>query len=156
MADADLRAFAYTLEPVRRQRQWQLDTAFARLGKLRGQVSECDAERGRLHQECLTQAALAARVWTTCADPAAQTGLLGYLAALQNRRADIERSLATLKERVEQARQACALQQQKLETLEQHRTKELKAFADQQHRKLAVQADQEWVARESYRSSETL
>ncbi len=153
MAGTDLRAFAYPLEAVRRQRQWLLDAALARLSALRRQVDERVTERSRLYRECVAQAQLAARVWANYPNPAAQTGLLGYLAALQQRQIDAERALANLADQVKQAQQACALQQQKLEVLDQHRSEELKAFANQQHRKSGVQADHDWVARESHRKS---
>jgi hypothetical protein len=152
MAGADLRGFAYALEPVRRQRQWQFDAALARLGELRRQIAEWDVERERLRQECVAQAARAAQLWTLRVDPTAQARLLGYLAALQQRQVDAEREIAALNESVEIARQECAAQQQKLEVLDQHRSDTLKAFATEQHRKSGTQADQEWSARDSHRS----
>lgn len=155
MAGADLRGFAYALEPLRQQRQWQLDAALARLGELRRQIGEWEAQRDALHQECQTQAARAARVWTARADPTAQRRLLGYLAALQQRHADAEREIAALGELAEQARRECATQQQKLEVLDQHRAETLKGYTVEQHRKSGVQADQDWAARQSHQSSGT-
>lgn len=152
MAGADLRGFEYALEPIRRQRQWQFDAALARLGKLQGEVARWDAERDRLHEECVVQAARASQVWTDRADPTAQARLLGYLAALQQRHADAEREIATLAARVDLARQECAAQQQKLEVLVQHRADTLKDYAVEQHRKAGAHADQEWVAQASHRS----
>jgi len=155
MSGADLRGFAYVLEPVRQQRQWQFDAALARLGELRRQIGEWEARRDALHQECQAQAARAARVWTARADPAAQRRLLDYLAALQQRHADTEREIAALNELAEQARRECATQQQKLEVLDRHRAETLKEFAMEQHRKSGVQADQDWVGRQSHQSSGT-
>lgn len=152
MAGADLRGFAYVLEPVRHQRQWRFDAALAHLGELRRQIAAWDAERERLHQECISQAARAAKVWAHRVDPTAQTRLLGYLAVLQQRRADAEREIAALTESVDQARRECAAQQQKLEVLDQHRADTLKAYATEQHRKSGAQADQDWVARHSHRA----
>jgi hypothetical protein len=155
MAGVDLRGFAYVLEPVRQQRQWQFDAALARLGELRRQISEWEAQRDTLHRECEAQAARAARVWTARADPSAQRRLLGYLAALQQRRADAEREIATLDELAEQARRECATQQQRLEVLDQHRAETLKEYAMEQHRKSGAQADQDWAARQSHQSNGT-
>ena len=155
MSGVDLRGFAYALEPVRQQRQWQFDAALARLGELRRQIAEWEAQRDALHEECQAQAARAARVWTARVDPSAQARLLGYLAALQQRRADAEREIAALDELAQSARRECMAQQQKLEVLDQHRTETLKDYATEQHRKSGAQADQDWAARQSHRSGRT-
>ncbi|ROZ63194.1 hypothetical protein [Ramlibacter sp. WS9] len=152
MAGADLRGFEYGLEPIRRQRQWQFDAALAGLGKLQREAARWDAERDRLHGECVAQAARAAQVWTDRADPTAQARLLGYLAALQQRHADAEREIAALATRVDLARRECAAQQQRLEVLDQHRADTLKDYAVEQHRKAGAEADQEWVAQASHRA----
>jgi chromosome segregation ATPase len=154
MAGADLRGFAYALESILRQRQWQFDAALARLGKLRRQIEEWDAEREKLQCECMAQAAQATRVWSTRADPAAQARLLGYLTALQQRRADAEREITALTELVKQAYQECAAQHQKLEALDQHRADSAKAYGIEQNRKSSAQSDQDWSARDSHRALE--
>jgi septal ring factor EnvC (AmiA/AmiB activator) len=100
----------------------------------------------------MAQAAQAMRVWTTRADPAAQARLLGYLTALQQRRADAESEICALTLLVEEARQECAVQQQKLEVLDQHRAENAKAHATEQNRKSCAQSDQDWAARESHRA----
>ena len=156
MSGADLRAFAYVLEPVRRRRQWQLDAVLAQLAELRRQMLECESEQQRLHQECVTQAAQASRLWMERADPSTHAGLIGYLAALHQRGTDAQRELAKLTELVEQARQACALQQQRVELMNQHRSRELTAYVTEQHRKAGVQADHDWLARHSCLPSETV
>lgn len=150
MAAADLRLFSYMLEPVQRRRQWRLDSAIARLGELRRHFSECETALEQSHQDCTTHAAQIARMWAARADPAAQAGLLNYVAALHHARIDAERSLAALKARIEQTQRACARQQHQIEMLSRHRAEELKAFACEQHRRSGVQADQDWLARESY------
>ena len=150
MGAPDLRAFAYPLEQVQRQRQWRLDSALARLGELRRQVAECETLLARTKQDCVTHAAQAARLWAARADPAAQTALLGYVASLHHARVDAERDMVSLKARAEHAQRACALQQDQLEVLSRHRADELKAFTSEQHRRSGVQADQDWLGRESY------
>lgn len=153
MLGADLRGFAYFLEPVRRRRQWQSDAALARLAQARRQKSEWEAKLESLHEHCESQAAQAASAWTTRADPATQARALGYLAALQQRRADSELQIAQLTARLEAARREFAAAQQKLEVLDRHRADTLKAFTTEQHRKSGAQADQDWAAGVGYRAA---
>jgi hypothetical protein len=151
MTDVDLRAFVYLLEPLRRRRQWQLDAALALLGEQRQKLASLEIECEALREECLAQAARAARVWRDRADPAAQGRLLGYLAALQQQQTQAQYELTARREVVEQARAECAGCQQQLEMLQEHRESELMAFASEQQRKASVEADRDWGGRDSYR-----
>ena len=151
MAAADLRGFDYVLEPVRRRRQWQSDAALARLAQARQRKSEGDAKLQSLHEHCAAQAAHAASAWTTRADPATQAKSLGYLAALQQRRADSELRNVQLTARLEEARLEFTAARQRLEVLDRHRADTLKAFTNEQHRKSGAQADQDWAAAHGHR-----
>lgn len=155
MTEVDLRAFVYLLEPLRRRRQWQLDAALALLGEQRRKLAVQETGCETLRQECLAQAAQAARVWRDRADPAAQQRLLGYLAALQQRQAQAQHELNALYDMAEQARADCAAQQQRLEVLQQHRDSQFMEFAGEQQRKACVEADRDWGGRDSYRRTAT-
>jgi hypothetical protein len=143
------RGFTYALEPVRQRRQWQLDAQLARLAARQQVLGEQRAELEQIEQGCDHQAALAARFWTERPDPRAQARLLGYLALLQQRRADTEREIAALAEAVEQERQECVTLQQRLEALDQHRSESVAHYVVEHHRKAAAEADRDWLARSS-------
>jgi hypothetical protein len=153
MSAADTRGFAYVLEPVRRQREWKLDAALARMGKLCQQLHDKSVARHAIHEECAGQAAQVSRAWVARPDPLAQARVLSYLAVLHRRRAEAEREVATLTETLRQVRQECAAQQQALEVFGRHRANLLRAYAGDQLRKFLAQADQEWTARNSHKSS---
>ena len=149
MSRADTRGFAYVLEPVRRQREWKLDAALARVSKLYQQLCDKDAVHQALHEECTAQAAQVSRAWVTRPDPLAQARVLAYLAALHQRSADAKRELATLSETLRRARQECSAHQQTLEVLDRHRAGLLRTYASDQLRKSSAHADQDWAARNS-------
>jgi hypothetical protein len=146
---ADLRGFSYALEPVRRQREWKLDAAQARLGTLQRQVARSEAERAAIEEECRIQAGQVSRAWMARPDPAAQVRLLAFLSALHQRRVDAEREIADLKTQLDEARRDCASRQQDLEVLNLHRVETVRAYGAEQFRKSSVQADQDWGARHS-------
>ncbi|RYY82202.1 MAG: hypothetical protein EOO24_40820 [Comamonadaceae bacterium] len=152
MGTADPRGFTYALEPERRRRQWQLDAAMARLGGLRRQMAQWESTRDKLQAECAAQAAQVGQVWAHRVDPGAHARLLRYVAALQQRRADADKEIASLAEQLTMARLACSARQQKLEALDRHRAEAQKAHATESHRKEAALADQDWTARDSHRS----
>ncbi len=143
----DLRGFCYALEPLHKQREWKFDAALALLGNLQRQIAECDAARKQMEQECRTQAARVGRAWATRPNPVAQVRLLAYLAVLHGHRTEAEREIAALREQLTQAQRECAIQQQKLEVLDQHRADMVKTYVGEQFRKSSAQADQDWSAR---------
>jgi hypothetical protein len=155
MRAADARGFIYALEPERRRRQWQLDAVMARLADLRRGIADLESTREKLDEECRSQAAQAGRAWARRADPVARARLLRYIATLQQSRADAEDEIAALTALMQQARAECSVQQQKLEVLDRHRQEARKDHSIERHRKDATEADQDWAARESHRTSVT-
>ena len=153
---ADLRGFAYALEPVRKHRQWQLDASIARLGDLRRELAECDARRDALQSECAAQAQGAGNLWGHRRDPATHGLLLGHLVALLQRKAQAERQAEALTHQINRQREQCAQLQRKLELLDQHRADAVQAYVLDQHRKSAAQADRDWSARDSHRLREKI
>jgi hypothetical protein len=149
MAGMDLRSFTYALEPVRQRKHWEFDAALARLANLRLQMVERETERHALMAEYEARGERAARAWAIRPDPDARRRLVGYLALLQQRMADIERELAALVMKLDLARRDCAAKQKKLDVIEEHRSAALRSYTSEEHRKLATRTDQDWTSRTS-------
>lgn len=147
MASTDMRGFRYTLEPVRKRREWQLDAAMARVAAVRKQLDECLAMRQRAEDEAVAQAGLAAQAWRDRGDPATQTRLLAYLTQLQSDKARIESDIDRLRAELSTAQHEVLRRQQHVETLQRHRTDVLGAYRMDQDRKTSAEADQDWTAR---------
>jgi len=149
---ADTRGFSYSLEPVRRRREWKLEAALAHLGNVHRQLAEKNAAGEALRELCVAQAQQAARNWTARADPVTKTRMIQYLASLHARNAETEREIATLRTELRIARERCASQQQALELIETHRAEMLALYATDRARKSSAHADADWISRDSQRS----
>jgi len=147
MFNSDLRGFLYPLDPVRRQRQWQLERSIAKLGELRRQLVECISKRDSLAQGLEAQAARTAELWRTWPDPSTYSRFLSYLAVLQGRAQHADLAVAQLKVQVENAVQDCVRHQRRAELLERHRTNAAQFYASEEARRSASEADQDWSAR---------
>jgi septal ring factor EnvC (AmiA/AmiB activator) len=147
VAGLDLRGFTYALEPARKRRQWQFDASLARLAGVRRQIHAVEAERGAVQERYAAEAARTAKAWTERRDTATQEQALLFLSALRGREEELRRELEELALVLATALQLCAERQRELETLDRHRTDELKAHSAEQHRKSIVEADHEWSAR---------
>ena len=150
---ADTRGFSYSLEPVRRRREWKLDAALEHLGKVNRQLAEKKAAGEALREVCAAQALQASRNWTTRSDPVTKTRMIQYLAALHARRVETDREIATLRIELRLARERCASQQQALEVIDTHRAEVVASYATDQARKSSAHADADCIARESHRSN---
>ncbi|AMO22196.1 hypothetical protein GCM10027034_25040 [Ramlibacter solisilvae] len=147
MSARPVRGFDYALEPVRRRREWQLEAAQAELGRVQRALAECEADRERVETECAAEASVAGRAWSARPDPVAQSHRLAYLAALQQRRKDVEAEAAELARQVADVRRKCLERQRQLDVLDEHRGDALAEHLAEATRRQAVQADQEWSAR---------
>lgn len=147
MASTDMRGFRYTLEPVRKRREWKLDAAMTRVAAVRKQLDECLAMWQRAEDEAVAQAGLAAQAWRDRGDPATQTRLLAFLTQLQRDKTRIESDIDRLRVELSTAQREALRRQQHVETLQRHRTEVLSAYRSDQDRKSNAEADQDWTAR---------
>jgi hypothetical protein len=145
----DLRGFDYALEPVRCRWQWQLDALQVRLGKLEGEIRDAEAalaERRSLYKSLGEEAGkgLLGRF-----DPDQHRRRLTWLAQLRGTIAHGETELAALKADRAALRLECRTQQTKVELIHAHRDECVAEFAGDEARRLAAQADRDWLARQS-------
>jgi len=147
MPSIDLRGFRDALEPVRRQREWELDRAIARLAAARAAHLRSQESERAAQWETESQSQIAAQAWTRHGDPTARGRLLEFLVQLQQRQIDIARQTAKLAGELAVAQAALLQRQQELEALQRHRADALAEYRLEQDRRAAAQADDAWLAR---------
>ena len=148
---SDLRGFSYSLEPIRRKYQWQLDILHGKLGRKQKEIENQEAKIATLNEEYQTVVKKSAEGLLLKIDPSMHQHVLGYLSQL-NARIEIDRhKLQTLFEERNALRDACLNQQKKLELTEQHRANCIKEFSAAEQTRQITEADRDWNAREYWR-----
>lgn len=146
----DLRRFDYALEPLRRQRQWQLEALQAELGRVLRRIEESQRaleKRRSRHQE---QSERAARALTERLDPSTYPRLLQWLAAERRSIKATEESLSEMEGECKRVRARLLAQQQKVEAIEKHREDCVEEFARQEEGRVLSEGDREWLARREW------
>lgn len=145
----DPRGFDYGLEPVRRRRQWLLDAAQARLGRIESALAEARDERDRLvgQQEAAQQEAAQALLGQL--DPDRHRRALAWLAWLRSEIARTERQISILASDRDAARREVLALQLKCDLIEAHREECFADFVRDAQRRAAVEADRDWLMREA-------
>ena len=143
----DLRGFDYPLEPVRCRWQWQLDSLHARLGKLEEAVRDAQDTLERLRSRHAALGEEAGQALIRRPDPGHHSRCLKWLTQLRGEICAGEIQLKQLKEDRDSIRRQCRRQRQKIDLIEAHRDECVAAFAGDEARRLAAEADRDWLAR---------
>jgi len=143
----DLRRFGYALEPLLRQRRWQLEALEARLARAAAEIREAESAladlRGRLEKE----RASAARTLAASLEPARHLRTLRFLAWLEGMVRDAERALAELRARRAELAAEHLGATRRVEALERHREECVADFVREEERRVASEADRDWLSR---------
>lgn len=146
----DLRRFDYALEPLRRQRHWELEALQAELGRVLRRIEESqralEEQRGR-YQE---QSERASRALTERLDPSTYPRLLQWLAGERRSIKAAEEGLSEMEEECRRVRARLLAQQQKVEAIEKHREDCVEEFARQEEGRLLSEGDRDWLARREW------
>lgn len=145
----DLRGFEYPLEPLRRQRRWQLDALLAKLGSTQREISLLEEQLQALQIRHARESQLASEAFAEVKDPHRHTHRLHWLARLRSTMLALGARVESLKGMRESLRKQCLTQHQKLEALEAHRQDALSEFARESASKLIREADRDWLCRPS-------
>lgn len=151
MQRADPRGFRDPLQALRRQREWQLEDARARLADAWHRLAACEAGLQAAQAEADGQAACAGASWKLRPDPVAYHQFLQYLAGARRQRADTERQLAALRAELQQARDEAIECQRACELLQRQREGAFDTYARDALRKEASRQDHQWSARAAQR-----
>lgn len=143
----DLRRFEYPLEPVRRQRRWELEALQAELGRAQAAVELAEQEVQALRTQLREQSARAAANLVARLDPSSYPRALGWLVRLRESLVAAEERAATLRAERERLRRECLEQQRKVDVVERHREECVAEFAKEEGSRLASEADKDWLAR---------
>lgn len=144
---ADLRRFEYPLEPIRRQRRWQLDALQAELGRVQQELDDAGHAVEVLREQLQHGLEDAARGSAARLDPARHARALGWLVRLRAEMAAAVLRADALRARRDEARMACARQQRKVDVLERHREDAVAAFTREEETREAAEADRDWLTR---------
>jgi hypothetical protein len=145
----DPRGFAYGLEPVRRRRQWLLDAAQARLGRIESALAEARDEQDRVTAQHEAAQHEAAQALQGQLDPARHRRALAWIAWQRSEIARIETEIAALDSDRDAARRDVLASQLKCDLIEAHRAECFADFVQDAQRRAAVEADRDWLMREA-------
>lgn len=145
----DLRGFDYGLEPVRQRRQWQLDAALARLGKIEASVRDAAAALDTLRATLQAVGQAAGEALGRRLDLYQHRLRLARLMQLRIEIELAETELAALTAERATLQAECRSRQRALDVIEAHRTECVAEFACDETRRQAATADRDWLARAS-------
>lgn len=146
-AGADMRGFRSPLAAVERKLDHERDRARADLAALAREVLGLEEIRRELAQERDAQLHCAATLLAGAMDPSAYGRCLGYLCGMERRLRERCAEAELLEMRVAAARCACVEADRRLACLRVLRESSQAAYALEQSRRDARQADLAWLAR---------
>jgi len=146
--NVDLRIFDYSLEPLRRLRQWQLDALHARLARMQRQIDQAQRAQVELCAERDKQSQELVQALTQRFDVAQHAGALQWLMFAQARILAGEKVLADLQEARVALQVQCIEQQKKVDIIEAHRDDCVAQFIHVEAGKQASEADRDWLSRQ--------
>lgn len=144
---ADVRGFEYALEPLRRRRQWKLESAQAALGRVNAELRDARQAVTELRARYEEQRHHAAEALVARPDPATHRRNVDWLATQRRSIHQAEEVVARLAAKRTAAADRCLAEQKRLELLERHRERCLSEFTAGAESRAYSEADREWLAR---------
>lgn len=143
----DARGFVYPLEALQRQAAWRLEALRIELGAALRALSTLQEETGGLQREHDTLARAAAPPALGGVDPVRARSTLAFLSDARRRLQLLDLRVTDAQAEVERLREGIREQQHKLDSIERHRGERLRDHISERGRRLAVEADQDWLTR---------
>ncbi len=150
----DLRGFKYALEPLAQQAQWKLDALQLVLARAQQQLSECKIILNQLHTQKEAVLVAVKELWKSRLDLTTYTHALDFIQSLQKKIETQQLEVDEKRKQLDEAMNACTVQQQKLELLATHRQENLEEFSLEQGNILSAEADRDWNARRFLRQQQ--
>jgi hypothetical protein len=147
MPPTELRGFRDEHAPIRRRRQWELDTALAHAASLQKQFDACRRRRHALGVELEVHSMQAMQSWQRCADPAMHSRILAFMVRTHAQLSQLAREEEQQAAALAQANAAVAQCRLKLEALVRHREDALKLHRIERDRRDAALVDEAWSMR---------
>lgn len=143
----DLRGFRYALEPLLRQRQWQLDAVQSELGQVRRELEKATRALEMLRGRYDEQSRLASRALSVRLEPRSHAQRLGWLRSLRDMVASAEKTVRKLHALRGEVSARCLAHQQRLEVIERHREDCQEEFLRDAESRNLSETDRDWLAR---------
>lgn len=143
----DLRSFRYALEPLRLQRDWQLEQRRLQLARTLQQLQEEERALAELKQAHAQGSHAAQHTPGAQLDPIRHARSLAYLTQLQRRMAEQTKRVEAQRVLCEQAQQAYFQAHKNQESIDLHRNRALQEYAAEGVRLQAIESDRDWLAR---------
>ncbi|PCE23734.1 hypothetical protein BWP39_29075 [Paraburkholderia acidicola] len=147
----DLRGFRYALEPLRRQSEWRLDMARARVAAVGRQIRDAQSQLDAARKHYLKQCELLGRSIAQRLDPGLHRHRLSWLARLDSQVRDEERALSDLEAERGELIAQCRVEEQKRDMLDEHRNRCIEQFVLEARNRVAAEADRDWLSRRDIR-----
>jgi uncharacterized coiled-coil protein SlyX len=152
--EVDLRGFAYSLEPLLKRQQWNVDALQLKLARLEKAIGELTSNRGRI-QAAYDEHARTMRTDSGVAlEPAAYGRSLAHLAAQQGEIAGLNEQLDGLRQELRHLQGECLRSQVKVDITLAHKAECLKEYMDSQQNRLNSERDRDWLARAAFAKEE--
>lgn len=151
MTAIDLRGFVDDLAPLRRRKEWVLESRRKHLSRLQDQLSQLVLVNEALVSERQVQAQALMRDMQQRPDPVTYQQALLYLAQLNQRIHDSDAAIEPLQCLVREVRSGCMALQRQLNEWGRHREECLKAYQRAEQRRHANERDRDWMARLHWR-----
>jgi hypothetical protein len=149
--DVDARGFAYALEPARQKQQWRLDGLMSELARARQALAGLEARMSEIMDRHDRAAEAATQTLRHRLSPESHRRTLEFLAHLRGQWQALSTERDRRRDECDRLRGACARQQLRIESLSRHREEALAAYAGEMRHRLAVERDNDWLARWSLR-----
>jgi chromosome segregation ATPase len=147
---ADMRGFVYRLRAVHQRARHRLDTATAEAAARRDSVAALKARAEDIERAIRQREHRMALPGDGRLDPVTWATHLQHLLAWRQRAADLQLEIEVEEARLTEALRAVMDRQTDLETLERLRADQQRSFAQRQLQLAQIQADQDWLARQSW------
>jgi hypothetical protein len=145
----DLRGFHYALQPALERQRWRTDALQAKLGAAQRAVTEAQAALDAREQQLGAMHQALADARSGRVDPVLLRRSLHWLAGERAQIALDHQALAQLKAQRAEVLAEYRAQQAKLESLQQHRAEHQAEYVQDAQRRLAAEADNDWLARQA-------
>lgn len=143
----DLRRFTYALEPLRRQRKWQLEALLTRLGRIQVAVQQAEDELSNMRGQLQAASQRIALATARRMDPSSHVLGLQWLIRQKSRILDQEQRLESLRSERTEIRARCQAHHHKVEVLDEHRAECVFEFTREEAGRQSLEADRDWIAR---------
>lgn len=148
---SDLRGFRFALEPLLQRQSWQFEALQHRIARQQKQVAEAEATKKAVETSLATVCDDVARQTVQRLTPETRQQQLLWMARLRQELQDAQRKLDQLQHEKNNLQAELRKRQASMQVIRDHRQDCLKDYSMERERHQSAVADQEWMARQTFR-----